>query len=330
MRFDLPLSATTLRSLILLLVIHAQLAIWQPNLRQLEAQEDVIQTAPESVIEKWEFGLEISSDGNAAGVLASVPVPIEWPEQSIEILKENDDSPITRLSYKKIGKNAKQLIIKINRMHPGDIVVGSVIMEIEKSTIEVPDSTAELRFPTRSETRKFSRYLEPSPYIESRHPRIKELAAGLEIDESATPWEQTRSIFEWVRDNITYEFDPTIRTCLEALDREQGDCEEMSSLFIAICRARGIPARAVWIPDHTYPEFCLLDEAGDPHWFPCQVAGEYEFGSMNETKPILQKGDKFKIAGHQNELRYIQPTLTAKDHDIPPTVKWVMRKIEDE
>ena len=76
--------------------------------------------------------------------------------------------------------------------------------------------------------------------------------------------------------------------------------------------------------------FPLLDEAGDPHWFPCQVAGEYEFGSMNETKPILQKGDKFKIAGHQNELRYIQPTLTAKDHDIPPTVKWVMRKIEDE
>ena len=42
-----------------------------------------------------------------------------------------------------------------------------------------------------------------------------------------------------------------------ALRDGTGDCEELSSLFIALCRAHGIPARTVWVPDHCYPEFYL-------------------------------------------------------------------------
>jgi len=74
---------------------------------------------------------------------------------------------------------------------------------------------------------------------------------------------QVEAIYDWVRENVEYKFDTQIHSCLDALDSGKGDCEELSSLFIAICRARDIPARAVWIPGHTYPEFYLLDERNE-------------------------------------------------------------------
>ncbi len=286
------------------------------------AQEDV----PD--IQRWEFGLEIQGNGNATGIIATVPIPVEWPEQSLTLVEEKKSDLVSKLSFKKFGNEARQLVIKINRIQAGQTVRATIVYDIEKKNIAEPESPGDLRFATKKETRRFSKYLNPSPYIESNHRRIKDLAESIELDADDSPYEQVKTIFDWVRDNIKYEFDTTIRTCLEAIDRKQGDCEEMSSLFIAICRAKGIPARAVWIPDHTYPEFYLVDKADQGQWLPCQPAGMYEFGSMTETKPILQKGDNFKLPGYPKALRYAQPTLKARDAAVGPTIKWIMTKVE--
>ncbi len=121
-----------------------------------------------------------------------------------------------------------------------------------------------------------------------------------------------------------------IRSCLDALKRKQGDCEELTSLFIAICRAQGIPARAVWIPGHAYPEFYLEDEQGSGHWFPCQAAGPYEFGSMNEARPILQKGDRVRLPGTREVVRYLQPTVQAKIATNPIQIQWISREVPED
>ena len=34
---------------------------------------------------------------------------------------------------------------------------------------------------------------------------------------------------------------------------------------------------------------------------------------MTEDRPILQKGDKFRLPGEPDPVRYIQPTLLAKE-----------------
>jgi hypothetical protein len=114
-----------------------------------------------------------------------------------------------------------------------------------------------------------------------------------------------------------------------ALKDGQGDCEELSSLVIAICRASKIPARAVWIPGHAYPEFYLVDDHGKGHWFPCQAAGaERQFGSMSEDRPILQKGDNFTVPGDKPQ-RYVKQTLSAKDAAAPPEVKFIMERVKE-
>ena len=74
---------------------------------------------------------------------------------------------------------------------------------------------------------------------------------------------------------------------------------------MAICRNLNIPARVVWIPDHCYPEFYLEDANGEGHWYPCQAAGTRQFGRMDETRPVLQKGDRFKVPEKKQPVRYV-------------------------
>ena len=118
-------------------------------------------------------------------------------------------------------------------------------------------------------------------------------------------------LYDWVRDNIAYERGE-LKTVREALRDRTGDCEEMTSTFVALCRAARVPARCVWIPNHCYPEFYMEDENGNGCWFPCQVAGTRNFGSMPEYLPILQKGDRFKVPEKPELQRYLADFLSAQ------------------
>jgi len=109
---------------------------------------------------------------------------------------------------------------------------------------------------------------------------------------------------------VKYENGP-LKGAKAALKDGVGDCEELTSLFIAICRAADIPARTVWVEGHCYPEFYLEDKAGKGHWFPCQAAGSREFGGITEFRPILQKGDNFRPpSGGKERQRYMAEFLT--------------------
>jgi hypothetical protein len=113
-----------------------------------------------------------------------------------------------------------------------------------------------------------------------------------------------------VRENVEYKNGP-IKGAAAALRDGTGDCEELTSLFIAICRAAGIPARTVWVEGHCYPEFYLLDKAGEGHWFPCQAAGTRAFGEIPELRPVLQKGDNIRPPyNRRDRQRYMANHLT--------------------
>jgi hypothetical protein len=99
---------------------------------------------------------------------------------------------------------------------------------------------------------------------------------------------------------------------------------------IALCRANKIPARAVWVPGHCYPEFYLTDGKGQGHWFPCQAAGEErQFGGMKEDRPILQKGDNFKVPEERGAQRYVKQFLSAKNAAADPQVRFVMERVKE-
>ena len=271
--------------------------------------------------------MQVSSPGNAIGISGVIPVPMDWPEQKVVLESEQKSDNVGKLKYSNPNKTSRQLKFKIKRLASGESAEAMVRFRVEKQKTVAPTDTKIWSVP-KPVTDSLSKYLQPSPYIESDHERIRKIADDLK-DESLTAWEQVEKILKWVREEIRYKFDVKIHSCLDALDRKQGDCEELSSLFIAICRAQGIPARAVWIPGHAYPEFYLADNQGNGRWFPCQAAGPYEFGTMTESRPILQKGDRVRLPGTNKTVRYLQPTLQAKHATGQIRIQWISRRISN-
>lgn len=275
----------------------------------------------------WEFGLEISSgNGPLRGALAAAPLPIDFPEQKVTVLSEFSSPTVGSVKMKDWPGQGRQMIVAVPQLAAGDTARATFIVRLERYDIIAPPQPLAWQFPDKG-LREGRAYLGDSPYIETSHRRIKELAEQI-VGEGGTPWEQVQAIYDWLQKNIEYEFDPVIHSCLVALDKQRGDCEEFASLFIALCRARGIPARAVWCNDHTYPEFLLVTPAGEAVWLPCQLTThDHIFGQMFDDRPILQKGDKFTVVGDTQPGRYLKPAMKATAAAGTPQLKWIIREL---
>ncbi len=80
--------------------------------------------------------------------------------------------------------------------------------------------------------------------------------------------------------------------------------------------------------DHCYAEFYLEDDAGQGHWFPCQLAGDREFGAIENIGPILQKGDNFRNPQNPKEkLRYVTNYFNAAGKGEAPEVNYVSKMV---
>jgi hypothetical protein len=322
-----PKSAFPFFPLLILTICFTHFFLLAATTAQLP--EPPISTAsPNDVSSKasvWEFGMQVSSVGNARGISGVLPIPMDWPEQEVVVDFEKKTDNVGKLKYSNPTKTSRQLEFKIKRLSGGESAEALVRFRINKRMIEAPGDTRQLTVPTPLPDH-LKTYLQPSPYIECDDPNIRKIAQEL-TDDTLSAWEQVEKNYRWVRENISYKFDVQIHSCLDALERKQGDCEELTSMFIALCRAQDIPARAVWIPGHAYPEFYLEDEQGTGRWFPCQAAGPYEFGSMTEARPILQKGDRVRLPGTRKIARYLQPTLQARDAARQIRIQWISREV---
>ncbi len=89
-----------------------------------------------------------------------------------------------------------------------------------------------------------TRWIRPSTFIQSDHPRLVEKAAEIVGDETDA-FEISTRISNWVSENMTSTFSARLSNALEVLDSLEGDCTEHSVLFIGLARAAGIPAREV-------------------------------------------------------------------------------------
>lgn len=277
----------------------------------------------------WKFGIRVTAHGAARGITATFPVPIEWPEQTVVEVSQDHSDNVNRMSIKRLTEEANQIVVKINQMADGEVAEATVTFRVTKASITAPADTDSLSIPARVSS-KLRKYLQASPLIEIKNRTVREAADTIEFAEGLSDWEKVEQIYSWVRERVEYRFDTENRTCMHALETGLGDCGELSSLFIAMCRLKKIPARAVWIPGHTYPEFYLVDADGNGHWFPCQAAGTYTFGSMAEARPILQKGDKFKMPGSSEPTRYVKPTLVAKEVAGAPVLEWISEPVVEQ
>ncbi len=259
-------------------------------------------------IHRWKVGMEVEAVGGACQSLyGTVPVPTDWPGQVVRIVDEDVSPAVKSVRYRMLDGGVRQMLVRIPRLRAGQQAHALVTFEIEREQVAAPDNPETFSLP-KNLSRDVRKHLAASPYIEVRHPEIRDLAKEL-YDEDLPAWQQIEVIYDHVRDHVEYR-NGKLKGALAALRDGHGDCEELSSLFIAVCRANKIPARTIWVPNHCYPEFYLVDQDGEGHWFPCQAAGTRSFGTMPDLRPILQKGDNFKVPEKKERQRYVAEFLT--------------------
>ena len=272
---------------------------------------------------EMKFGMRfLSNDNYCTNMHATIPFPLNWPEQRVTVT--NNQIPQGVLwafrdlpAGSKQNALARQLVMDIAGLGPNDQLDLVVTVEIEKAFINAPVETSVFVIPKKTgpELRFFVG--KGSPYIDHELGEVKRVAKQIAADNPENAWTHVERIYDWVRDNIEYRNGP-IRHMRDTLKDKKGDCEEMTGLFVALCRASNIPARCVWVPEHCYPEFYLEDPQGVGHWFPCQVAGDRQFGQMHDYRPILQKGDRFKVPEETAPLRYVSHFFTCKQRPSRP------------
>ncbi len=274
----------------------------------------------EPLTQRMRLGIIVTAEsGPCEGILATTPIPIDWPEQQVKVIEDDLSASVFDLQYREIDGTVKQMVLSIPYLAAGEECRAITTVEITRHALVSPDETTELELPKKVD-RNLREYLGVSQGIETRSPKIRTLSKEIFAKED-NAWEKVEAIYDWVRDNVAYR-EGEFKGAMQALRDKHGDCEELSSLFIAMCRANGVPARTVWVPGHCYPEFYLVDRQGVGYWFPCQAAGSRDFGGIVERRAILQKGDNFDDPDRPNrKLRYVSEFVSGRGGR--PKVKFI-------
>lgn len=278
----------------------------------------------EEKVSKYEVGATITaSNGPVRNVQILLPVPFDWPEQEAKISAENLSPGAKTKGYQKYD-GVRRLIIFIPTIKGGKEVTCSVTFDVKRRMVLPPEDPSVMQIPKKASP-ELAKYLKASPYIETGKKEIIELAKAA-VAGKETAWEQVEAICAITREKVEYKTSD-LKGAYAALKDGFGDCEELTSLFIALCRVNHIPARIVWVSGHSYAEFYLETPAGEGYWMPCQIAGESAFPEMPDFRPILQKGDNFKVPEEKEPQRYVHEIL--KGVPFPgsgsPTVKWIYK-----
>ncbi|MCP4885875.1 MAG: transglutaminase domain-containing protein [Planctomycetaceae bacterium] len=278
-------------------------------------------------IQNWRIGLVLDTPVTCTNVLATFVIPIDWPEQKVTVTGQQISPLVNAWKSRDLPTGARQIVLTMPRVPAGTTAEVTFTLQVERSRILGPDLTDGFVIPKRP-SRDLRMFMGNSPFIDATDRRIKAASRDLAAVEVQSDWERVESIYDFVRENVEY-VEGSLKNASDALKDGTGDCEEMTSLFVALCRNARIPARMVWIPDHCYPEFYLEDAEGNGHWFPCQAAGTRQFGRMDEYRPVLQKGDRFKVPEKKMPTRYLSEYFKCdKKGKGDPDPRFVREQIE--
>lgn len=178
-------------------------------------------------------------------------------------------------------------------------------------------------------TEEFRQYLDNSR-LGSSEKRVKEIAAEITKGKK-TVLEKSRAVYDWVVDNMRR--DPNVKGCglceIERLLSEKaGKCADIHSVYVALCRAAGVPARDVYgirMPkdkegditkfQHCWAEFYLpgygwvvVDPADvlkfklekNPSPEELKAKREYFFGAVDENRIAFNSGEHIMLNPQQS------------------------------
>lgn len=259
--------------------------------------------------QRWKVGMVVTARAPCMNVFGTLPVPTNWPEQDVKVVDEQISATINHVKYRDLEGGIRQMLVAVPQLAAGDKAEALVTVEVTRRAIGLPVDTSVYQLPKRT-PRELRKYLADSPMINARDRKIRDLAKEITADKEHA-WQQVEAIHNWVQDNIKHTNDKFKGTD-KALSDKDGHIEDLTGLFIALCRAEKIPARTVWVPDYCYAEFYLEDADGHGYWFPCELKEKTVFGTVSSDYIIMQKGDNIKVPEKDKPYRLVPEFVEAK------------------
>jgi len=134
------------------------------------------------------------------------------------------------------------------------------------------------------EDMEFSDYLKATFFCQSDDPELIDTARKI-VGRERNSWRASKVIAQWIKKEMTPNYDVGFASALETLKSKEGDCSEHTVLSVALCRAVGIPARAAVgiiyangiFAYHMWPEVYVGQWVGlDAKWLAVdEKSGEY-------------------------------------------------------
>lgn len=250
---------------------------------------------------EYTSGITLRGLGQATQIQATTVAPVAFPEQQILDFKIEAEGCSARVVP--LTDGVAQLQLEAPQIVAGQTV--SAVARYRLKLFKAYQGYSKGQFPIeQTPERVFDKqFLRDSPGIDVRITLVKRLAAEI-VSESMHPWDKAVAFYQWVWDHI--QGVPGKYTSVkQAIEDRKGDCEERATVFIALCRAVGIPARLVWIPSHNWAEIGLHDGDGTPHWIPVHTAAYSWFGWTGVHEVVLQKGDRVRLEQRKRTVRLV-------------------------
>lgn len=149
--------------------------------------------------------------------------------------------------------------------------------------IQREDLAALSSFTLPSHDARFTKEIEPTPFLQSDDPRITKLARTILRDEIDAR-RAAEKLLRWVFDNLEKVPTVSVPDALEVLSSRRGDCNEHAVLYAALARAAGLPARvvagAVYMADESGGAGAFAYHAWNEVWLGEWTAADPTFGQL--------------------------------------------------
>jgi len=180
-------------------------------------------------------------DSKAKHLDVWIPIPHDDPQQAVGG-KISIDSPL-RSEIVELGQNGNRVIhLSADAPVPASLAV-KVSFEAKRHE-EVADLPRAARPETEPADGAFAQFLKPDRLVPIGG-KIARISATLAAN-GDSPFARARAIYEYVTSVMKYDKTGTgwgRGDALYACDAKRGNCTDFHSLFIALARSRGIPAR---------------------------------------------------------------------------------------
>ncbi|MDG1875186.1 MAG: transglutaminase family protein [Mariniblastus sp.] len=280
---------------------------------------------------KWKVGVRIvGGAASAKNLLITIPVPNDWPEQSVVF----DDVEVKSTSrvvdgFRNLDSGIRQLVVKMPRLGAREEVLVAVTCVVTTRQITAPKDPTLFVKPKTSH-REGKPYLGVGPDINFRNTKLRNEVKSI-VKDKETTWEQVEGILDWIHENI----EDTVQEpgdVVSVFRNKKGCNEDKVGLFVAMCRANKIPARIVWVQGTQHAEFMLADSGKNAHWFPARPAGLREMGAISDPRVVLQKGDSIRVPEKDQRQKFVAEFVTCegKSAASKPRVRFFRELLPDD